>query len=453
MTERSITYADLRAVVPAELNPKRHDHDAIKASIRMHGFTAPLLHDERTDRLLAGHGRLAALLDMEQSGEPVPDGVKVENGAWQVPVVRGFASKDDEHAASLLVADNRLTELGGWDEGELAELLGTLRASDDPALLDLSGFNDSDLDAMLKRLDAAQITDDFRDRDLDDADLTVAAEVLSKPGDVWLLGKHRVVCGDSTNRATLATALNGRQADMVWTDPPYGVAYQMDWDSDPAYAARRRQDKKTVSNDELTDEALRAFLRAALGAAHDLTKPGGAWYVASPGGVRNLDFGLVLTDLGVVREMLIWAKDQFVFGRQDYHWRHEPIFYGWKEGAAHYFVDDRTQDTVWEIARPRKSEEHPTMKPVELVARAIRNSSRQGDLILDPFGGSGTTLIAAHSEGRNAAIVELDPGYVDVICRRYQQTVGDLPVRESDGQPVDFEAVKVVDREPEPADA
>jgi site-specific DNA-methyltransferase (adenine-specific) len=297
---------------------------------------------------------------------------------------------------------------------------------------------------MLKRLDAQRITDDYSGRDLDDADLTVAADTLSEVGDVWLLGRHRLVCGDSTDAGALTKALGGRLADMVWTDPPYGVAYQMDWDNDPAYAARRRQDRKTVSNDELTDEALRAFLRKALGAAHAVTKEGGAWYCASPGGIRNLDFGIVLAELGVTREMLIWAKDQFVFGRQDYHWRHEPIFYGWKEGAAHYFVDDRTQDTVWEIARPRKSEEHPTMKPVELVARAIRNSSREGELILDPFGGSGTTLIAAHSEGRDAALVELDPGYVDVICRRYQQLTDEVPVNERTGELVDFRAVEVV---------
>lgn len=438
MTTRTVTYTGLHEVVPAELNPKRHNLAGVRASIRTHGFTSPLLYDERTGRLLAGHGRLLALQEMQAAAEPVPDGITVDDqGGWQVPVVRGFASKDDAHAASLLVADNRLTELGGWDDAELASLLGDLRSGDDPALLDLSGFNDEDLDAMLKRLDAP-IKDDFSGRDLDDADLTVTAETYSKAGDVWLLGRHRLVCGDSTDPAVLKVALNGQPADMVWTDPPYGVSY-----------VGKTADALIISNDQLTEEALQGFLRKALGAAYELTKPGGVWYCSSPGGVRNLDFAVVLTELDIIREVIIWAKDQFVFGQQDYHWRHEPIFYGWKEGAAHFFVDDRTQDTVWDIARPRRSEEHPTMKPVELVARAIRNSSRPGELILDPFGGSGTTLIAAHAEGRIAALVELDPAYADVICRRYQQISGEVPVRESTGELVDFEAVKVV----EPVDA
>jgi len=220
--------------------------------------------------------------------------------------------------------------------------------------------------------------------------------------------KHRVMCGDSTSEADIAQVLGQDQADLVWTDPPYGVAY-----------VGKTADALTIENDRLDEAGLEALLVAALGAVHERTKPGGVWYVASPGGELFFTFGSVLKRLGVWRHTIIWVKDQFVLGRADYHYRREPLFYGWKEGAGHFFVDDRTQDTVWEIPRPRRSEEHPCMKPLELVARSIRNSSRRGDLVVDPFGGSGTTLLAAAQEGRRARLIELGPGYCDVIRRRW----------------------------------
>ncbi len=164
--------------------------------------------------------------------------------------------------------------------------------------------------------------------------------------------------------------------------------------------------------------------------------------MAAPAGPLFVEFGVILNELGVWRQTLIWVKDQFVLGRSDYHYRHEPIFYGWLPGAAHHELPDRTQDTVWEIARPKTSEAHPTMKPVELVERAINNSSDLGDIVLDPFGGSGTTLIACQSAGRSARLVELDPKYVDVVCKRYQQYTGQKPILESTGESHDFTEAK-----------
>lgn len=219
--------------------------------------------------------------------------------------------------------------------------------------------------------------------------------------------------------------LDGVRSRLIWTDPPYGVAY-----------TGKTKDALTIENDDLDEGALEALLHDAMTNACANSEPGAAWYVAAPGGPLWHVFATVLKRLGVWRHTIIWVKDRFVLGRADYHYRHEPIFYGWTEGGAHYFVDDRTQDTVWEVQRPGRSEEHPTMKPVELVERAIRNSSRPGDPVLDMFCGSGTTIIAAHNTGRVGHGIELSPAYCDVICKRFEQHTGIVPVR--DGAPVSF---------------
>ena len=213
---------------------------------------------------------------------------------------------------------------------------------------------------------------------------------------------------------------------MVWTDPPYGVAYR-----------GKRTDRPSIENDALPLDQLTEFLRASLTATKEATVEGAPWYVASPPGPTSHVFGTVLTELEVWKHSLVWVKNTFVIGRGDYHYRHEMIFYGWTPGAARLHpVPDRKQDTVWEFPKPSRNADHPTMKPVDLVARAIRNSSSRGDLVLDPFGGSGSTLIAAEETGRHARLIELDPRYVDVICRRWQEHTGRMPLRA--GAPVDF---------------
>ena len=232
--------------------------------------------------------------------------------------------------------------------------------------------------------------------------------MFSRAGEVYELGPHRLVCGDSTDPKAWASLLGGEKLRMVWTDPPYGVAY-----------VGKTADALTIENDALDPEALHAFLSAALGAAASSCVPGSVWYTAAPPGPPFGVFASVLEELSIWRHTLVWLKQRFVMGRCDYHYRHEAVFYGWTPGAAHYFVDDRTQDSVLEFDNPSRSPEHPTMKPVALVQKCIENSSRDGWLVGDPFGGSGTTLIACAQSGRVARLIELAPRYCDVIRRRW----------------------------------
>lgn len=423
-TPRKLEYVRLDSVTAAPRNPKGHDTTGIARAIKHHGFGEVPLRDERTGRLVAGHGRYTQLVAMRDSGATAPDGILVDpDGEWLMPVITGWASRSDEDAEAYLVGSNRLTTKGGWDDRGLTEMLEDLAAAN---LLELTGYDQADLDALLADLNPAvdEIPPAFTDPD--DAP-EPPAEPVCAVGDVWELGPHRLTVGDSTDVNVWETLLEGRRADMVWTDPPYGVAY-----------TGKTADALTIENDALDEDGLRDFLRAAFAATYTATRPGAAWYIASPPGPLHLVFGGLLHELGVLRQTLIWVKDQFVMGRSDYHYRHEPLFYGWTPGAAHHPVPDRTQDTVHEVPRPKRSADHPTMKPVALIERHITNSTDPGQLVVDPFGGSGSTLLAAHAAGRVAALIELDPRYADVICRRYQEHTGIKPTR--NGQPHDFTA-------------
>lgn len=248
-----------------------------------------------------------------------------------------------------------------------------------------------------------------------DADATPEPPRIAKSrrGEVWELGKHTLICGDSTEEY-VASVDPKLLFDMVFTDPPYGVSY-----------VGKTKEALEIQNDKLDEGQLLAFLDKAFKAWP--LKPGGVFYVSAPPGRLELIFRQALgLDL---RECIVWVKQQFVMGRQDYHWRHESILYGWRPGAAHYFVDDRTQDTVWEIDRPRKNLEHPTMKPIELMEKAIKNSSRPGERVFDGFGGSGSTLIACEKTGRHCTTMEIDPIYCDVILERWATYTGKDPVR------------------------
>lgn len=395
------------SVIPYARNPRRNDAAVAKvaASLKEFGFRQPLVVD-RDGVLVVGHTRLAAARQL---------------GIEQVPV-HVAADLTPTQAKAYRLADNRTSQEAEWDNGLLALELTDLQGLDYD--LGLTAFDADELDALLypEPEDGPVATDDVPEP---------SGDPVTKPGDRIVLGNHVLVCGDSTDAGAWDALMHGQQADAVWTDPPYGVSYE---DAHRRRAAAlggrlRSSSASAIANDDMTADELEAFLRSALGLAWTACRPGAAWYVAAPAGPLHTTFGIVLRELEVYRHMIVWVKDAFVLGRSDYHYRHEPIFYGWKDGAAHYFVDDRTQDTVWEVPRPKASADHPTMKPVALITRALKNSTRPGEVVLDPFGGSGSTLVAAEETGRHARLIELSPQYCDVIVRRWEQMTGQKAVR------------------------
>lgn len=315
--------------------------------------------------------------------------------------------------ADLLVATYNRSNYGiELDGSALAALLETVQAEDAAVLAMLEGMaRDVGLFAE-GELPPGAGGDDF---DVEGAlDAAENGPTRACPGDLWQLGRHRLLVGDATDRGEVARLFDsGReQADLIFTDPPYGVAY-----------VGGTKEALTILNDNLGDAGTRMLVANILRAAP--LRPGGVFYVCSPAGNTETAFRLAIADAGLLlRQCLVWVKQQFVLGRQDYHWRHESILYGWKEGAAHFFVEDRTQDTVWEIDRPQRNADHPTMKPIALVERALANSSRVGELVYDACGGSGTTLIACERQGRRARLCELDPKYATVILNRFETETG-----------------------------
>ncbi|MCL8016985.1 DNA methyltransferase, partial [Streptomyces sp. AS02] len=282
---------------------------------------------------------------------------------------------------------------------------------------------------------------------LNDPDATPnpPTEPRSKPRDIWHLGPHRVLCGDSTDITAVEAMLDGDRAHCMWTDPPYGVEIVGGSHAIPV-KERRAQGKLTIQNDGASD--LPELLAGAFATATAALVPGAPVYIAHPPGPLSLEFANAFQQAGwLLRQQLIWVKDSLVLGRSDYHYRHEPIWYGFTDPTADSgrlgrggdrWHGDNAQTSILEVPRPPRSEDHPTMKPVELITRCLSNSCPPGGLVYEPFGGSGSTLIAAHTLGRIARVVELDPRYVDVICRRYQEHTGTQPVLAATGEPHDF---------------
>jgi site-specific DNA-methyltransferase (adenine-specific) len=345
--------------------------------------------------VLAGNGMLEAARSLgwsELAVTVVPDG-------WS-----------DEQARAYALADNRTGELAEWDVAVLDEHL---------VELEVAGLD----------IESLGFESPTPSKEVEEDEVFAAPEEpVSALGQVWQVGPHRIICGDSTDPAVHAILMAGAKADMVFTDPPYGVDVQ-ERDLAQAEVRGRRKDGKGVLNDNLTPERLGSLLDLAFGNAVEGCSPGSSWYVCSPPGELMIVFGQALKDRGLYRHSMVWVKDAFVMGRSDYHYKHEVIFYGWVPGAAHNWYSDRKQDSVWEFPRPRRSPEHPTMKPLELVAYAISNSSKKGDLILDPFAGSGSTLVAAAQTGRVGYGIELSPAYVDVIVARLEAETGEKAVR------------------------
>lgn len=394
-----VEWRDIASVIPYHKQLRKHRRavEKVADSLRTFGWRQPLVIDHE-GVIVVGDVRYRAAMLLGWTRVPVP--VALGLSAAQVRAYR--------------LADNRTAEEATWDDPVLAAELMDLSALE--VDLGITGFDPQELADLNHLLTAA-----LEQGAIDDAPPPPAV-AITQLGDVITLGRHRLVCGDSTSAAAWDALMCGEAADLVWTDPPYGIAY-----------VGKTKDALTIENDALDAAQLTDFLQAALSLAWGHCRPGAAWYVASPAGPLHQVFGHVLTALGVWRQSIQWIKDAFVLGRSDYHYRNESIFYGWKEGAAHYFVADRTQDTVWECPRPRQNAEHPTMKPVALVQRAVENSSRVGGIVVDPFGGSGTTLLASEVTGRCARLLELSPQYCDVICTRWEALTGGTVSRERAG--------------------
>jgi DNA modification methylase len=394
-------------LLPYARNARTHSDEQvaqIAASIAEFGFTNPILAGS-DGVIVAGHGRLAAAQKL---------------GLEMVPVVVLDHLSPTQRRA-LVIADNRIAENAGWDDAMLRIEIASLQ--DEDFDLSLTGF---DADA-LAELMAGDEPDGEGQTD-DDAVPEVSETPISRPGDVWLLGGHRLLCGDSTVAESYDRLLKGEPVDMVFTDPPYNVNY-----ANSAKDKMRGKDR-AILNDNLGD-GFYDFLLAAL--TPTVAHCRGGIYVAMSSSELDVLQAAFRAAGGKWSTFIIWAKNTFTLGRADYQRQYEPILYGWPEGKQRHWCGDRDQGDVWNIKKPQKNDLHPTMKPVELVERAIRNSSRPGDVVMDPFGGSGTTLIAAEKTGRKARLIELDPKYVDVIVRRWQEWTGQQATREADGMPFD----------------
>lgn len=421
---------------PYERNAKKHGPEQVEKlieSINTFGFLTPCLID-REYNIIAGHGRVIAAKEM---------------GLERVPCVFIDGLTEEQRRAYIL-ADNRLGELGEWDAEMVSRELEDLRALGFE--IDVTGFSVDDI--IINDDMGVEITDDQM------ADLESKVPARVQRGDVWRLGRHRLVCGDSARFEDVQKLMQGRSADLLETDPPYGVDLQIE-DIEEAKKRRRRTDGLGIENDGLQGAELSDFLVTTLSNARRVMKPGAAFYIWHTD-TNGLIFRQATEDAGLrIRQVLIWVKNTFALGRQDYQWRHEPCLYGWNGGAGHYFIDVRSFSTVAEAGaiqdksreelvqiiedlltilttaghekKPVRSELHPTMKPLSIIKKQIRNSSREGELVLDLFGGSGTTMLAAEELGRVCYMLEYDPHYCDVILARWEELTGERATREEAG--------------------
>lgn len=390
------------ALIPYARNSRSHSESQvaqIAGSIREFGFTNPVLIDA-DNGIIAGHGRVMAA------------GVL---GLASVPCIR-LAHLTETQKRAYIIADNKLALNAGWDEEMLALELGELK--DDDFDLSLIGFDDLELaDIMAETTEGETDPDEVPDPPVDP---------VSVLGDVWVMGKHRLLCGDSTSIDDLRKLCGDRDVDMWLTDPPYNVAYE-----------GKTKDALKIQNDSMGDDQFRQFLRDAYVAADAVMKQGAVFYIWHADS-EGYNFRGAAHDAGwKVRQCLIWKKSTMVMGRQDYHWKHEPCLYGWKEGAGHLWATDRKQTTILEFEKPSRNGEHPTMKPVALFEYQMLNNTKGGDIVLDSFGGSGTTLIAAEKNGRIGVLMELDPKYCDVIVTRWQAFAGKQAIHQASGKTFD----------------
>ena len=397
----------LDRLIPHARNARTHSETQIAqiaGSIAEFGFVNPVLVGD-DGVLVAGHGRVLAARKL---------------GLHEAPVIV-LAHLTPTQRRALMIADNQIALNAGWNEEMLSAELASLK--EEAFDLELLGFNDADLDRFLATpLEEVQSADEAPEP---------PTEPISRLGDIWICGQHRVLCGDATVLSDVEKLLAGELADMAFTDPPYNVNY-----ANSAKDKLRGKDRP-ILNDALGGD-FGAFLYDAC--VNLLTVTKGAVYVCMSSSELDALQKAFRAAGGKWSTFVIWAKNTFTLGRADYQRQYEPILYGWKDGADHYWCGARDQGDVWFFDKPAKNDLHPTMKPIALVERAIRNSSKSRDIVLDLFGGSGTTMIAAERTERRARLVELDPKYVDVIVQRWQEATGGSALHATTGQP--FNSVK-----------
>ena len=382
---KELKWEPIKSIRPYEKNPRRNAEavDAVAASIKEFGWQQPIVVD-KDGVIIAGHTRYKAAKKLKSDTVPV--------------VVADDLTEDQVKAYRL--ADNKTGELAEWDTALLGEELAEL------ADFDMSQFG---FDTILQ--------EESREAEEDDYEVNPPEEPKAKPGDIYQLGRHRLMCGDSTDAESVYQLCQDRQVDMLLTDPPYGVDY-----------TGKTKDALKIQNDATSDETLRDMLADAFSAANNIMKPGAVFYIWHAI-LKTSAFESACQMAGwKVRQVLIWVKNTMVMGRQDYQWKHEPCLYGWKDGAGHLWASDRKQTTILNFDRPTKNKEHPTMKPVKLFDYQIQNNTKGGDIVLDLFGGSGTTIVACEQNGRCARVMELDPRYVDVIIDRWEKLTGEKAV-------------------------
>jgi DNA modification methylase len=442
MNKLSLKSADvaLDAIALHPENVRQGDVGAISESLAKHGQYRPIVVQQSTGFILAGNHTYKAAAAL----------------GWK-KISAVYVDVDDEQARRIMLIDNRLSDLASYDEDALVALLSELAKTAEG--LDGTGYDGDDLDDLIAALDDTPPVKPDADAVPD------KVRAICSVGDIWILGRHRLIVGDSTDPEVLSAVLEGKQAQAVWTDPPYNVAYSSKAGS--------------IINDDMASAEFVLFLQSVFNAIAGVMAKGAPIYVAHADTERAAFTNAYLSAGLKLSGVLIWRKQSLVLGRSDYQWQHEPILYGWKEGAAHKFyggrkrttmaeadfdcitqVDDHTwhmavgdrllvvsgsdltvqayETTIVEMPKPKASDLHPTMKPVHLIIRHLLNSTRSGALVLDPFGGSGSTLMACEEVGRDARLVELDPHYADVICGRFQQATGIQPVHAVTGSKGDW---------------
>lgn len=377
---------------PADYNPRKDlqpgdsEYEKLKRSLAEFGYVEPVIWNKTTGHIVGGHQRLKVLADL---GFESVDCVVVE--------------LDETREKALNIALNKIS--GEWDESKLALLIADLDAADFDA--ELTGFDEDEIQAMIGSLDEAEAHDDGFD-----LDTALEQAAFVEPGDVWTVGRHRLMCADATQSENLEALMGGKSANLLLTDPPYNVDFTS-------------ASGLSIKNDKMDADSFYEFLLDSFTAAAAVMAPGASAYVFHAD-TEGLAFRRAFIDAGFkLSGCCIWVKDSLVLGRSPYQWQHEPCLFGWKSGGKHAWYADRKQTTVWQFAKPKRSKNHPTSKPVDLMAYPMGNSTQPNAIVFDPFAGSGSTLIAAEQTDRVAYCMELDPKYASVILRRYVEHTGD----------------------------